>query len=62
MARPRHRSTSGHGRGPLDPALQAVGADTLTDAIRDAIAPLEEPGIGLRITSEFGWLTGRRHD
>ena len=48
--------------GPSIPALEAVGADTLADAIHDAIAPLEEPGIGLRITSEFGWLTGRRPD
>ncbi|WP_165759332.1 class I SAM-dependent methyltransferase [Mycobacterium decipiens] len=41
------------------PALKRVGYKRFADAIRDALSPSLVDGIGLRIVSEFGWITGR---
>jgi ubiquinone/menaquinone biosynthesis C-methylase UbiE len=43
--------------GPSVPAIEAVGYDEFCGALADAIGPLYEPNLGVRITSEFGWVT-----
>jgi SAM-dependent methyltransferase len=43
--------------GPSVPAIEAVGYDAFTDALRDAIAPLADDQLGIRISSEFAWVT-----
>jgi SAM-dependent methyltransferase len=43
--------------GPAVPAIDAVGYDAFCDALTEAIEPLNVPGIGVRIASEFTWLT-----
>jgi ubiquinone/menaquinone biosynthesis C-methylase UbiE len=45
--------------GPSRPALQQAGYEQFTDAVREAIRPLCTEGLGVRITSEFGWIMGR---
>jgi SAM-dependent methyltransferase len=46
--------------GPSAPAIDAVGYEEFCHALTDAIAPLYRDGLGVRITSEFGWVTARR--
>ncbi len=41
------------------PAIEAVGYEEFCSAIAEAIAPSYEDGLGVRITSEFGWVTAR---
>jgi hypothetical protein len=43
--------------GPSVPAIKAVGLDAFCDALRLVIEPLRVPGVGIRISSEFGWVT-----
>ncbi len=43
--------------GPSVPAIRAVGLDGFRDALRSVIEPLHVPGVGIRITSEFDWIT-----
>jgi SAM-dependent methyltransferase len=43
--------------GPSVPAITAVGYEQFCDALRAAIAPLNDERVGLRISSEFGWVT-----
>jgi SAM-dependent methyltransferase len=45
--------------GPSWPALQEAGRDRFADAVREAIRPMFTEGLGVRITSEFGWILGR---
>ena len=45
--------------GPSWPAIQNVGYDRFTEALRQALLPLYVEGIGVRIVSEFGWITGK---
>ncbi|HUA96383.1 MAG TPA: class I SAM-dependent methyltransferase [Acidimicrobiales bacterium] len=45
--------------GPSVPAIEAVGYDAFCDAIAEAVAPSYEDRLGVRITSEFGWMTAR---
>lgn len=45
--------------GPSIPAIEAVGYEDFCDALGDVIAPLYQEGLGVRITSEFGWVTAR---
>jgi SAM-dependent methyltransferase len=42
--------------GPSAPAIRAVGLDAFTDALREVIGPMHIPGMGVRITSELGWI------
>lgn len=42
------------------PALQAVGEQHLLAALAEAVAPFKLPGAGVRLTSEFNYLIGRR--
>lgn len=43
--------------GPSIPAIETVGYDAFCDALRDVIAPFVTHGVGIRITSELGWIT-----
>ena len=43
--------------GPSFPALEQVGERNFAEALRRAFADAEAPGVGVRITSEFAWLT-----
>jgi SAM-dependent methyltransferase len=43
--------------GPSAPAIEAVGYEAFCQALSEVISPLYEEGLGVRITSEFGWIT-----
>ncbi len=43
--------------GPAVPAIQAAGLGPFCQALREVIEPLHTPGAGIRIASEFGWIT-----
>ncbi len=43
--------------GPSVPAIQAVGLDVFCDGLREVIGPMHVPGVGIRISSELGWIT-----
>ena len=45
--------------GPSVPAIRAVGLDNFRDALRSVIEPMHVPGVGIRINSEFNWITAR---
>ena len=45
--------------GPSWPALQEAGYDRFAAAVREAIRPLYVPDLGVRVSSEFGWIVGR---
>ena len=45
--------------GPSVPAINAVGYEAFCDALTEVIEPLYQDGLGVRITSEFGWVTAR---
>jgi SAM-dependent methyltransferase len=45
--------------GPSWPALREVGYERFASAVREAISPMWTDGVGVRITSEFGWIIGR---
>ncbi len=45
--------------GPAVPAIEAVGYETFCEALRDVIAPLHDPVLGVRISSDLGWVTAR---
>lgn len=43
--------------GPSIPAIETVGYDAFCDALREVIAPFTSDGLGVRISSELGWVT-----
>ncbi len=45
--------------GPSWPALHAAGEERFVAALTEALRPLHVEGVGVRITSEFGWVLGR---
>jgi SAM-dependent methyltransferase len=45
--------------GPSWPALQHAGYDRFAETMREALRPLYVEGLGVRITSEFGWIIGQ---
>jgi len=45
--------------GPSVPAIEAVGYDVFCEALSEVIAPLFDRDVGIRITSEFGWVTAQ---
>jgi SAM-dependent methyltransferase len=45
--------------GPSVPAIAAVGYDEFCGALAEVMGPLYVDGLGVRITSEFGWVTAR---
>ncbi len=45
--------------GPAVPAIEAVGYETFCAELHRVIAPLHDPAIGVRVSSELGWITAR---
>jgi ubiquinone/menaquinone biosynthesis C-methylase UbiE len=45
--------------GPSVPAIESVGYEEFCEHLADVISPLSVDGLGVRITSEFGWVTAR---
>ena len=45
--------------GPSVPAIESVGYEEFCKHLADVISPLFVNGLGVRITSEFGWMTAR---
>ena len=43
--------------GPPVPAIEAVGYEAFCEALRDVVSPLCDRDVGIRVTSEFGWIT-----
>ncbi|GAC1374758.1 MAG: hypothetical protein NVSMB4_02510 [Acidimicrobiales bacterium] len=46
--------------GPSWPALQAMGWTRFASEMEDVLRPFAVDGLGVRITSEFGWAIARR--
>lgn len=44
--------------GPSWPAVRHVGHEQFAQALREALSPMHSVGTGVRIVSEFGWITG----
>jgi ubiquinone/menaquinone biosynthesis C-methylase UbiE len=45
--------------GPAVPAIEAVGYEEFCRAMTEVMNPLYVDGLGVRITSELGWVTAR---
>ncbi len=45
--------------GPSVPAIEAVGYDAFCEALGEVMSPLYDRDLGIRITSEFGWITAK---
>ena len=45
--------------GPSVPAIEAVGYEPFCEALHEAVAPLCDRDVGVRVTSEFGWVVAR---
>lgn len=45
--------------GPSIPAIDSIGYDEFCNALRDVVAPFEDPRTGVRISSELGWVVAR---
>jgi SAM-dependent methyltransferase len=43
--------------GPSVPAIEAVGYEAFCEALQEVISPLCDRDVGVRITSEFDWIT-----
>jgi SAM-dependent methyltransferase len=42
--------------GPSVPAIESVGYEAFCEALADALAPLHDLDLGVRVVSEFGWV------
>jgi ubiquinone/menaquinone biosynthesis C-methylase UbiE len=45
--------------GPSIPAIEAVGYEAFCEALQEVISPLCDRDVGVRITSEFDWITAK---
>jgi hypothetical protein len=43
--------------GPSVPAIEAVGYNALCESLGEVISPLCDGDVGVRVTSELGWIT-----
>jgi SAM-dependent methyltransferase len=46
--------------GPSIPPIEAIGYEALCDSLSEVLAPLCDDAIGIRISSELGWVTAER--
>ena len=46
--------------GPSWPAIQHVGIEKFDEVMTGALTPVLDPQLGIRLTSEFFWITGRK--
>jgi len=44
---------------PSVPAIETVGYEEFCEALREVISPLCDRDVGVRITSEFDWITAK---
>jgi hypothetical protein len=44
---------------PAVPAIEAVGYEAFCEALDEVLSPLCDRDVGLRVTSEFGWVTAK---
>jgi SAM-dependent methyltransferase len=42
--------------GPSVPAIEAVGYNAFCEALHEVVSPLCDRDVGVRVTSEFGWI------
>jgi ubiquinone/menaquinone biosynthesis C-methylase UbiE len=42
--------------GPSVPAIEAVGYEAFCEALHEVISPFCDRDVGIRVTSEFGWI------
>jgi hypothetical protein len=47
--------------GPSVPAIETIGYDEFCEELSESLTPLFDRRGGLRISSEFGWVTTARH-
>jgi SAM-dependent methyltransferase len=45
--------------GPSVPAIEAVGYEAFCGALGEVLSPLCDQDVGLRVISEFGWITAK---
>ncbi len=45
--------------GPSVPAIESIGYDGFCAALRDVVEPMCDPDVGVRVTSDLGWVTAR---
>lgn len=45
--------------GPSIPAIESIGYGAFCDSLREVVSPLYDERFGVRIPSEFGWVTAR---
>lgn len=46
--------------GPSVPPIEAIGYEAFCEALTEIIAPLYDRDLGVRITSEFGWVSAKK--
>jgi len=46
--------------GPAVPAIEHIGYDAFVEELKEAFSGLDDPQLGVRITSEFGWATAHK--
>jgi ubiquinone/menaquinone biosynthesis C-methylase UbiE len=46
--------------GPAVPAIESIGYEAFVEQVATAWSGKEDPHVGVRITSEFGWVTARK--
>ena len=45
--------------GPSIPPIEALGYEAFCEVLTEVIAPLRDPDLGVRITSQLGWVIAR---
>lgn len=46
--------------GPAAPAIEQIGYEAFVEEVEKVYSALYDPELGVRITSEFGWVTARK--
>jgi SAM-dependent methyltransferase len=46
--------------GPAVPAIENIGYEAFVGELVEAFSALDDPRLGVRVTSEFGWATARK--
>ena len=46
--------------GPAVPAIENIGYDEFVEELVEVFGEMDDPQVGVRVTSEFGWATARK--
>jgi len=46
--------------GPAVPAIDNIGYDAFVEELKEAFRESDDPNVGVRVRSEFGWATARK--